>query len=167
YVQDGWLDLNEIAEIEVRSADVERYSLQDGDILMNEGGDNDKLGRGTVWKCQISPCLHQNHVFAVRLSEMEPEWVARCTEAAYAKFHFFRRAVQSTNLASISRTVVGELAIPLPPRDEIVRILGSLGTELRQSSEQMDRIDQSVAFLAEYRSALITAAATGQIPEWR
>ena len=166
-VQDGWLDLNEIAEIEVRVGDVQRYSLKDGDILMNEGGDNDKLGRGTVWRSQIAPCLHQNHVFAVRLDMLDPEWIARCTEAAYAKFHFFRRAVQSTNLASISRTVVADLAIPLPPTDEVARILKGLASELDEIAMQLDRINQTVGLLSEYRSALITAAVTGQIPELR
>jgi type I restriction enzyme, S subunit len=166
-VQDGWLELNEIAEIEVRANDVQKYALENGDILMNEGGDNDKLGRGTVWRCQISPCLHQNHVFAVRLNTLDPEWIARCTEAAYTKFHFFRRAVQSTNLASISRTVVADLPIPLPPRDEIARILAALGLELGQMSEQMDKIDRTITLLAEYRSALITAVVTGQLAELR
>ncbi len=166
-VQDGWLDLNEIAEIEVRATDVQKYALENGDILMNEGGDNDKLGRGAVWRRQIFPCLHQNHVFAVRLNALDPEWVVRCTEAAYAKFHFFRRAVQSTNLASISRTVVADLPIPLPPRDEIARILAALGLELGQMSEQMDKIDRTITLLAEYRSALITAVVTGQLAELR
>ncbi|WP_295447493.1 restriction endonuclease subunit S [uncultured Thiodictyon sp.] len=166
-VQDGWLDLNEIAEIEVRANDVQKYALENGDILMNEGGDNDKLGRGAVWRRQIFPCLHQNHVFAVRLNALDPEWVARCTEAAYAKFHFFRRAVQSTNLASISRTVVADLPIPLPPRDEIARILAALGLELGQMSEQMDKIDRTITLLAEFRSALITAVVTGQLADLR
>ncbi|WP_245539070.1 restriction endonuclease subunit S [Thioflavicoccus mobilis] len=166
-VQDGWLDLKEIAEIEIRVADVHKYSLKHGDVLMNEGGDNDKLGRGTVWKLQISPCLHQNHVFAVRLGALDPEWIARCTEAAYAKFHFFRRAVQSTNLASISRTTVADLPIPLPSTDEIFRILEHLNSELDRLSMQIDKIDQTVGLLSEYRSAVITAAVTGQIPELR
>ncbi len=34
---------------------------------MNEGGDRDKLGRGWVWEGQISDCVHQNHVFRLRL----------------------------------------------------------------------------------------------------
>jgi type I restriction enzyme S subunit len=134
---------------------------------MNEGGDNDKLGRGTVWNCQIRRCLHQNHIFAVRLSAAALEWIARCTEAAYAKFHSFRRAVQSTNLASISRNVVGDLAIPLPASEETACILRTLEVGLCQMSEQMQKIDRSVERLAEYRSALITAAVTGQIPEMR
>lgn len=162
-VQDGWLNLEEIAEIEVKDSDIKRYSLKKGDILMNEGGDNDKLGRGTVWRSQIEPCLHQNHVFAVRLSRHDPEWVARCTEAAYAKFHFFRRAVQSTNLASISRGVVEDLVIPLPGSKEIAEILSSLTERLSILDRQTKMITSSSKLLHEYRAALITSAVAGKI----
>jgi type I restriction enzyme, S subunit len=67
-VQDGYLDLSEIKEIEVDSSQVNRYLLQNEDILLTEGVDFDKLGRGGIWHCQINPCLHQNHVFAVRVN---------------------------------------------------------------------------------------------------
>lgn len=45
-VQRGWLNLNEIKVLQVTPAERDRLLLRDGDILMNEGGDRDKLGRG-------------------------------------------------------------------------------------------------------------------------
>jgi type I restriction enzyme S subunit len=49
-VQDGYFDLREVKSIRVRTSDTERFQLQAGDVLMNEGGDFDKLGRGSVWQ---------------------------------------------------------------------------------------------------------------------
>lgn len=49
-VQDGFLNLSEIREIEVSEELIERYSLKNGDVLFTDGGDYDKLGRGTVWQ---------------------------------------------------------------------------------------------------------------------
>lgn len=65
-VQEGFLDLSEVKTIGVLSEDVDKYRLEDGDILMTEGGDPDKLGRGSVWQSQVEGCIHQNHVFRVR-----------------------------------------------------------------------------------------------------
>ena len=65
-VKDGYLDLSGVKTMVVSQRDLERYGLQVGDVLFTEGGDADKLGRGTVWQGEIEPCLHQNHVFAVR-----------------------------------------------------------------------------------------------------
>ena len=59
-VQDGHLNLNTIKTVKVRCDEVDRYRLEPGDVLMTEGGDLDKLGRGTIWEGQIKNCLHQN-----------------------------------------------------------------------------------------------------------
>ncbi len=52
-VQDGYLDLHEIKTIRVSFDQLEKLCLKRGDVLMNEGGDYDKLGRGTVWNEEI------------------------------------------------------------------------------------------------------------------
>ena len=65
-VQDGFLRLDEIKKIDVEENAISRYSLAVGDVLFTEGGDFNKLGRGTVWEGQIKNCLHQNHIFVVR-----------------------------------------------------------------------------------------------------
>ena len=44
-VQDGYLDLAEMKTISIRRSELNRYRLQQGDVLMTEGGDFDKLGR--------------------------------------------------------------------------------------------------------------------------
>ena len=49
-VEDGRLDLREVKEIVVRECNVNKYTLRRGDVLMTEGGDFDKLGRGAVWR---------------------------------------------------------------------------------------------------------------------
>lgn len=163
-VQDGYVDLTDVQEIEVGSREVDRYLLRAGDVLMNEGGDNDKLGRGTVWGGQIAPCVHQNHVFAVRLRNAElGEWVARFTSTDAARTYFFLRSKQSTNLASINQSNVRELPIPMPPEEERRDIL----TEVRRSEEAtaslLAHIREHIDRLREYRSSLISAAVTGQL----
>jgi type I restriction enzyme S subunit len=65
-VQDGHLDLSEMKHIHILKTEAERYRLQPGDVVLTEGGDFDKLGRGFIWSNQIPNCVHQNHIFAVR-----------------------------------------------------------------------------------------------------
>jgi type I restriction enzyme S subunit len=70
-VQRGWLNLEEIKTLHVTPEERDRLLLNDGDILMNEGGDRDKLGRGWIWRNELPVCIHQNHVFRVRLIDRE------------------------------------------------------------------------------------------------
>lgn len=163
-VQDGYVDLTEVLEIEVGEREVDRYLLKPGDVLMNEGGDNDKLGRGTVWEGQIDPCVHQNHVFAVRLHDAElAEWVARFTSTAAARSYFFLRSKQSTNLASINQANVRELPVPMPPRAERLQLLAELRRSAKATVDLSRHVREHINRLREYRSSMISAAVTGQL----
>jgi type I restriction enzyme S subunit len=98
-VQDGYLDLSIIKEILVEEEKIERYLLKDGDVLLTEGGDFDKLGRGTIWRNQIQKCLHQNHIFVVRpyTEKLIPEYLAIFTQSFYGKKYFQLASKQTTN----------------------------------------------------------------------
>ncbi|MEA2238444.1 MAG: type restriction enzyme subunit [Thermoanaerobaculia bacterium] len=163
-VQDGHLNLEDLAEIEILPAELERYSLRDRDILMNEGGDNDKLGRGAVWRNQVSPCIHQNHVFAVRPNDTNlASWISLVTQSAYAKFFFFSRAKQSTNLASISSSNLRDLPVILPPREVRLEIEKHISEACSEIDVLTASVDSAIERLREYRTALIDAAVTGKI----
>ncbi len=162
-VQDGFLDLDEVATIEINATDLERYLLQPGDVLMNEGGDYDKLGRGHVWSGEISPCIHQNHVFAVRPHGVGSSWLNAFTSSAAAQFYFMGKSKQSTNLASISSSNLMELPVPVPPEQEQLEILAKVRKNLEKLDDVVRRTERSIELLKEHRSALLTAAVTGQI----
>jgi len=162
-VQDGYLALADMAEIEIPSSDLPRYLLRSGDVLMNEGGDFDKLGRGHVWRAEIEPCIHQNHVFAVRPHSVAPEWLNTVTSSSYAQFYFMSRSKQSTNLASISSTSIMELSVVLPPRSEQEQLLAFLERSTAQLKSLIEEAVLSIELMRERRSALISAAVTGQI----
>ena len=162
-VQDGYLDLADVATIEIARSELERYRLQAGDVLMNEGGDNDKLGRGHIWRAEIDPCIHQNHVFAVRPHGVEPEWLTLVTGADYAKFYFFSFAKQSTNLASISSSNLRELPVMCPPLPERNEIRLHVAAESVKIDTLIEMAEMAIGKLQERRSTLISAAVTGKI----
>ena len=163
-VQEGRLDLREISTMPVEIDAVDRFSLVEGDVLMNEGGDYDKVGRGAVWTGEISPCLHQNHVFAVRPVERDlSEWLSAITQTQYAKFYFMNNAKQSTNLASISQTTVKELPILLPPKAQRDALLGTLGAELAAFDDLIAHTHEEITLLKELRAASIADAVLGRV----
>ena len=162
-VQDGYLSLDSVAEIEIGASELERYALKPGDVLMNEGGDFDKLGRGCVWNGEIDPCITQNHVFAVRPSGVASEWLNAITSSEYAQFYFMARSKQSTNLASISSTNLMELPVVLPPAEEQAAILAHIAIQTTRFDELTSEAQRGIELLQERRTALISAAVTGQI----
>tara|TARA_R110002072_G_scaffold302996_1_gene490926 strand:+ start:42059 stop:43381 length:1323 start_codon:yes stop_codon:yes gene_type:complete len=143
-VQDGYLDLTEMKTVPVLKSEIDRYLLQPGDVVMTEGGDFDKLGRGTVWDGQITPCLHQNHVFRVRphSEALNSAFLSHLTGSAYGRHYFLMCAKQTTNLASINATQVKSFPLIRPTPEEqgmiverIAAIDGKIGIEKRHVSK--------------------------------
>ncbi|MDD2467742.1 MAG: restriction endonuclease subunit S [Desulfobulbus sp.] len=164
-VQDGYLDLEEIASIAILHTEIERYALQHGDVLMNEGGDNDKLGRGAIWNEEIKPCIHQNHVFCVRPNKLElSTWISLWTQSSTAKAYFLLRGKQTTNLASISSTSIRELPLPLPPLPEQTAIADFLDQETGRIDTLVAKKRRLIALLGEKRTALISRTVTRGLP---
>ena len=159
-VQDGHVDLEEMKTVAVEPEALERYRLRSGDVLFTEGGDFDKLGRGCVWRGQIDPCLHQNHVFAVRTNEeLLPDFLAAHAASRRGRAYFLDCAKRTTNLASINSTQLKALPVPIPPLDEQQSIVEAVGAVT-------GRIEKERAVVAERRrlkAALAAALLTGKI----
>jgi type I restriction enzyme S subunit len=161
-VQDGYLDLSEIKEIEVERADVQRYLLQEGDVLLTEGGDYDKLGRGDLWRGQLPICLHQNHVFAVRTNRevLDPYFLSSLAGSSYGKRYFLECSKQSTNLASINSTQLKNFPIILPPLEE----QRAIGRFLQKWDNAIALTKHLIAAKQQRRKGLMQQLLTGK---WR
>jgi type I restriction enzyme S subunit len=116
-VQDGHVRLDVVKTIEATETEIIRYQLRCGDIVLTEGGDPDKLGRGGIWHGEISDCIHQNHVFRVRTTEPEvrPLFLSRLIGSQRGKRYFLRSAKQTTGIASINMTQLRNFPLLLPP----------------------------------------------------
>lgn len=134
-VQRGYLDLDEIKTMIIDKFTFDRYKLLEGDILFNEGGDRDKLGRGWIWKNEVDNCITQNHVFRasthiknIAHSEFISHW-----GNTFGRDYFERTGKQTTNLASINKTVLSSFPVPYPSIEEqslIVKLLNEKTSEV-------------------------------------
>ena len=144
-VQDGFLRLDEIKKIDVEEKAISRYSLAVGDVLFTEGGDFDKLGRGTVWEGQIKNCLHQNHIFVVRPNPevLNPYFLSYQAGSRYGKAYFLSCSKQTTNLASINSTQLKNFPVIIPSMMEQEVIIRLIDSSL-EKEQQAKNVAESV-----------------------
>jgi type I restriction enzyme, S subunit len=163
-VQDGHLDLADVSVIELPASVAAGVELRPDDVLMTEGGDLDKLGRGHLWKGEIPGCLYQNHIFAVRClrHKLKPMFLAHVTASQYGRDYFEATGKQTTNLACTNATKVGEFPIPLPPLPEQEAICAHLEVKLGEVKRIVAGIDAQITTLTAYRKSLIHECVTGQ-----
>ncbi|MEQ8224436.1 MAG: restriction endonuclease subunit S [Candidatus Eremiobacterota bacterium] len=164
-VQDGFLDLSEIKEIEVLPEDKEKYKLQNGDILFTEGGDRDKLGRGTIWRDNIQNCIHQNHIFRARVysDSISPDYISLATKSDYARTYFFENASQTVNLASINMTTIGNVPIALPPLEEQQEIVRRVESLFKLADSIEARYEKAKKYIEKLSQSILSKAFRGEL----
>ena len=163
-VQRGEINLAKMKSITIDRRDLAGLQVQPGDILLNEGGDRDKVGRGWVWEGQIDVCIHQNHVFKARPTStlVSPKLVSMFLNELGRRF-FLDESKQTTNLASISRAKVIRAAVPLAPFEESAEALRLLAAHTPSSHDEIGEAAEASAILR--RSVLAAAFRGGLIKE--
>lgn len=166
-VQAGFLDLTEIKTIEALPFEVEELALKRNDVLLTEGGDFDKLGRGALLDKDLPPnCIHQNHIFRVRVDNeiLAPEYFSSYLQTRYAKNYFLRASKKTTNLASINMTQLKSLPVPIPPISIQNQFLETLQ---KFHSYKYFLIESSNRFITLFDSLLYQALTGVLTNKWR
>ena len=163
-VQRGFLDLSVVTTIRAHRDKAEKLVLQQGDILFNEGGDRDKLGRGWVWEGQIENCIHQNHVFRARLTNggFNPYFISMHANT-WGQRWFERHGKQTTNLASINLATLKSFPVPAPSLEDqqaVVAELRSITTSEERLRTDLERAERHSRTL---RRSILSRAFSGQL----
>ncbi|MFC9159188.1 restriction endonuclease subunit S [Streptomyces bauhiniae] len=163
-VQRGRIVLDRVEKIRVSPKKAQLLKLEVGDVLLNEGGDRDKLGRGWIWEGQIENCIHQNHVFRARVTTdvLDPRLLAWHANA-FGKNWCDRNGKQTVNLASISLRRIKLMPVPVPPKSVQADLVKSIEGRLAEA-EAAQQVTQGVYEQGtNLRHALLHAAFTGAL----
>ncbi|KLP44173.1 restriction endonuclease subunit S [Enterobacter ludwigii] len=133
-VQRGFIKLNDLKTIQIGKQELNKYLVQEGDLLITEGGDWDTVGRTAIWQGGVDNCLHQNHVFKARVPSLSllNEWVELVFNSGIGRDYFAGASKQTTNLASINMTQLRSFPMPIPPLDEQCTVLAKLDALTKQ-----------------------------------
>lgn len=150
------LDLTDLQQIGVSDGEVDKLLLEEDDLLVVEGnGSRDQVGRIARWDGSISPCVHQNHVIKLRLSERKmARWAIYWFLSLSGRALIEEQARTSTGLYNLSTGKVASLLIPVPPLAEqtaigerveaLMQSCRALETEIEHSRTQADHLLQAV-----------------------
>jgi type I restriction enzyme S subunit len=165
-VQRGYLDLAEIKTIRVPRQRLNDWLLKPGDILFTEGGDFDKLGRGWVWNGEIERCIFQNHIFRARIRQRDfsPKYFSYYSNSRGFEY-FLTYGKQTTNLASISKSILEALPVAVPPKEEQDEIVGRVDTLFAYAKRLEKRCGTGRALVDQLTPSLLTKAFRGELVE--
>jgi type I restriction enzyme S subunit len=162
-VQWGEINTNELPVMDFDEDAQAKFRLQVGDLLVNEGGSYP--GRAAIWRGTIEECYYQKALHRMR---------ARNTKEDAIEFFYylmFWAANQGVFTAGGNEATIEHLPaeklrryrFPFPPISEQQSITRFLQTETAKLDTLTAEAQRAIELLQERRTALISAAVTGQI----
>lgn len=116
--------------------------------------------RGLAAILKIDAAINQNLAAICSGPRLKPMFMLFFFGAAYT---WIRGSGRGSNQAALNCELLSEIRLALPPMDEQEEIVRHLVTNGERIDALIERTERSIKFLKERRSALITAAVTGQI----
>jgi type I restriction enzyme S subunit len=140
------------------------YELKTGDLVI--GMDRPLIGDG-VRVAMISdgdlPCLLLQRVASLTPSELlNSDYILHLLSSEMFEAHFMPDTT-GVSVPHISPTQISDFVIPIPPREEQDEITGFLAKEIEKLDTLTAEAQRAIDLLQERRTALISAAVTGQI----
>lgn len=128
-------DLSVIKEMRFKDSEMDKCTVQKGDLLVCEGGD---IGRSAIWDNDYSVCI-QNHLHRLR-----PKGDVIPLLYMYYIMHLKRTnniEGKGIGLQGLSSGMLDKLKIPLPPYNEQKRIVD----KIKETFDILDSITESLS----------------------
>lgn len=156
-VQWGCINLDDLPEMDVGPSEISRYTVQQGDLLVCEGGE---VGRSAVVGELVRPTAFQKALHRLR--------AIRTTEVPGYMLYVFRWAADAGAFASNGQSTIAHLTgeqlrkyrFPCPPQAEQTAIAAFLDRETAKIDALIAEQEKLIALLAEKRQATISHAVT-------
>ncbi|UFS72657.1 restriction endonuclease subunit S [Geomonas sp. RF6] len=128
-VQDGFIDASDVLEMPFTEAEIERFHLKDGDILLNEGQSLELVGRSAMYRGNPPDCCYQNTLIRFQAgAHVDPEFAQHLFTYCRLSGHFQAIASRTTSIAHLGVERFASLVVPVPPVEEQKKISEVLET---------------------------------------
>jgi type I restriction enzyme S subunit len=155
--QDGGFDTEDLPKMWFSPDEIEKYSLQQGDVLVAEGGD---VGRAGIWPGSDEEILYQNAINRIRpigpdSSRFLNYWLNYLKNQGYIEV-----ICNSATIAHYTAETVENTPLLVPPIEEQESIADFLDYHTSDINELIQRKKSILELLEEKREAFITNTMT-------
>lgn len=156
-------DIKNLDSMWFSSSEKDIYRLQEGDIVMNEGGD---IGRVAKWVPQNFDCYIQNSVHKLTPVEGVNSTFLTYYIAMVSFSGYFSSVVSQISIAHLTKEKLANTPVSLPPYTEQETIAAYLDDKTAKIDALVAEKYTQVEDLRKYRTSLITETVThGLNPE--
>ena len=157
-VQWGRIDTHNLLTMELAEGELERFSVQRGDLLVCEGGD---IGRAAIWQGRDEYIAYQKALHRIRPSPVLDVRFLRYLLEHHSQTGVLARMSTGSTIAHLPQQQLRRVPVPLPPLDEQHRIVELLEGHLSRLDSAEHGVDMSLARIRRLRESALVEAIAG------
>jgi type I restriction enzyme S subunit len=159
-VQWGHIDLDDVLEMDFSDREIEKFSLQLGDVLVCEGGE---VGRTAIWRGGIEGCCYQKALHRIRVGDqLLPEYLIHVMRwLAYR--NAFDPYVTGSTIKHLPQEDLRLISIPAPTIAEQLRIVADVEERLSALTGVLDAVQRANRRSAALRRLILERAFCGEL----
>ncbi|NKE64841.1 hypothetical protein RAMLITH_03325 [Ramlibacter sp. RBP-2] len=156
------IDLSDVMEMNFSHADVSRFALQPGDILLNEGQSPEFLGRPAIYRGELPGACFTNTLIRFQAHTcVVPEFALIVFRHYMHSGRFAKESNITTNIAHLSLGRLSNVEFALPPVPEQQRIVAEVDRRLSIVREVEAEVDANLRRAQGLRQAILAKAFSG------
>ncbi len=149
----------DLSLIRIEARDLDRYTVQQGDLVVCEGGEP---GRCAVWRGD-SPVAFQKALHRVRpRDDLDVEYLAAYFRYA-TRSPWFRDLLTGTTIKHLPKQALRRLRLPVPPLDEQRAIVAAIEDAFARIDAIEAATTKAEAGMAALRASVLHRAFTGEL----
>jgi type I restriction enzyme S subunit len=159
------IDTEDIMKMDFSPEDFERYRLEPGDILLNEGQSRELVGRSAIYRGEVPGACFTNTLVRFRPDAPIESDYPQIVFLGYLKTGRFQQiAALTVNIAHLGAGRFADMEFPLPPLEEQAEIvrrargaldgIARLEQGLHANFADLDQLDQAILAKA-FRGELV------------
>lgn len=159
-VFDGYIDTRDVLRMPFTDAEVARFRLLPGDILINEGQSLELVGRSAIYEGEPEECCYQNTLIRFRAGpECDPRFAHMLFRHLWQSRVFERVAKKTTSIAHLGVKRFANVTVTVPPVESQRLMSGVLGG----ADDLLAALKESVAAKRKMRRAVAQRLLTGRL----
>lgn len=161
-VFDGHIDIGDVLTMPMTDVQFEHFSVQSGDVLLNEGQSLELVGRCAIYRDEYpEPCALQNQLLRFRaFPGVCADFAAHLFRHCQRTGVFARIALQTTSIAHLGGSRFAALKLPWPATESEQRIIAEA---LSHVDELLTALDALIAKKRAIKQAAMQQLITGRI----
>jgi restriction endonuclease S subunit len=153
------IDTSDVMTMEFSADEFERFRLEAGDILLNEGQSPHLLGRPAIYRGDPPDVAFTNSLVRFRAcGAVLPKWALTVFRHHMHSRRFMRESRITTNIAHLSLSRLMNVEFPIPPLAEQERIIAALDEEFSRLDAGAAALDRIRKHLKRMRAAVLASA---------